>query len=342
MILMLSIVWVRTLITPDFHDGYHIVNLKKAFYPTAALNEQGSWEMDFSSMSAQSDDVADFMKYSDTWPGAYFKSRGSGAGANLLKELTVFQEKSPFFFTPPHCMKHGNTPFTSPIVGYVKSDSEIQADVIEQLSLLFSNQKEMIGMLGAIAQEGAGNDPDSESRMNLAIAKFIGMDFITQSILMDQGFDQTTAKQMAQALSNTDATDGKSQQSILKALGLGEEQANQVAALFRIQSEGLDLAALEQLNIIDTESLGASKTSAISYLLSVSNSDKDGAAGFDLAALYKMGIFDELPLTTKQRKSLNTYVAISSGNADEFDIEDSFFEDIGLSSEQAQKLATAF
>jgi hypothetical protein len=103
-LLMLSIVWVRTMITPDFLDSYDISKMKKAFYPTSQLTEQGEWEMNFNTMSAQSDDVADFMKYSDVWPGAYFRSRGSGAGGNLLKELTVFQQKSPFFFAPPHCI----------------------------------------------------------------------------------------------------------------------------------------------------------------------------------------------------------------------------------------------
>ena len=89
-LLMLSIVWVRSMITPDFLDSYDISSMKKSFYPTAKLNGEGNWETDFNSMSSQSDDVADFMKYSGVWPGAYFKSRGSGAGANLLKELTVF------------------------------------------------------------------------------------------------------------------------------------------------------------------------------------------------------------------------------------------------------------
>lgn len=138
-LLMLSIVWVRTMITPDYLDSYDISSMKKAFYPTSQLNEQGEWEMNFNTMSAQSDDVADFMKYSDVWPGAYFRSRGAGAGANLLKELTVFQQKSPFFFAPPHCIQRDKMPYSSPIIGYVQSDSQIQADVIDQLSLLFEN-----------------------------------------------------------------------------------------------------------------------------------------------------------------------------------------------------------
>jgi hypothetical protein len=123
MFLMLSIVWIRTLITPDYLDSYDISNLKKAFYPTSKLTEQGDWKIDFNTMSSQSDDVADFMKYSDVWPGAYFRSQGAGAGANLLKELTVFQEKSPFFFAPPHCIQRDKMPYSSPLIGYVNSDS---------------------------------------------------------------------------------------------------------------------------------------------------------------------------------------------------------------------------
>lgn len=134
MLLMLSVVWIRSLITPDYLDSYDISNLKKAFYPTSKLTESGDWKIDFNSMSSQSDDVADFMKYSDVWPGAYFRSQGAGAGANLLKELTVFQEKSPFFFAPPHCIQRGSMPYSSPLIGYVTSDNQIQNDVIEQLS----------------------------------------------------------------------------------------------------------------------------------------------------------------------------------------------------------------
>lgn len=59
--------------------------------------------------------------------------------------------------------------------------------------------------------------------MNLAIAKFIGIEFITKAILMDQGFDEVAASQMANALLNTDESGVKSQMSVLTALGLTED-----------------------------------------------------------------------------------------------------------------------
>jgi len=62
----------------------------------------------------------------------------------------------------------------------------------------------MLAMLGSIAAEGAAQDPEAEARMNLAIAKFIGIDFITKSILMDQGFDEVAAANMANALLNSE------------------------------------------------------------------------------------------------------------------------------------------
>ena len=232
-LLMLSIVWVRTMITPDYLDSYDISSLKKSFYPTAKLDDKGAWEMDFNSMSAQSDDQEAFMKYTGVWPGAYFKSRGSGLGSNLMKELTVFQEKSPLFFAPPHCIKRDGMPYSSPVIGYVKSDSQIQADVVDQLSLLFGKQSEMMAMLSAIAAEGANDDADAQSRMNLAISKFIGTDFIVKSILMDQGFDESVAGQMAKALTNPDQ-EGDAQTNVLQSLGLNEDEARQVATLFRI------------------------------------------------------------------------------------------------------------
>lgn len=69
--------------------------------------------------------------------------------------------------------------------------------------------------------------------MNQAITKFIGTDFIVKSILMDQGFDEPTAQQMATALTNP-SEEGSAQTNVLQALGLDEEQARQVATLFRI------------------------------------------------------------------------------------------------------------
>lgn len=168
--------------------------MKKSFYPTAKLDNKGAWEMDFNTMSAQSDEQAEFMKYTGTWPGAYFKSRGSGLGANLMKELTVFQEKSPLFFAPPHCIQRDGMPYSSPVIGYVKSDSQIQNDVVSQLSLLFEKQREMMAMLTSIAEEGANESDDAKARMNHAITKFIGTDFIVKSILMDQGFEEPVAQ----------------------------------------------------------------------------------------------------------------------------------------------------
>lgn len=234
MLLLLSVVWIRTLITPDYLDSYDISNLKKAFYPTSKLTDQGDWKIDFNTMSSQSDDVADFMKYSDVWPGAYFRSQGAGAGANLLKELTVFQEKSPFFFAPPHCIQRDKMPYSSPLIGYVNSDSQIQNDVIEQLSQLFGQQRDMLAMLGAIAAEGAGNEEGANARMNNAIAKFIGIEFITKAILMDQGFNEATAGKMATALVNPDKDAANSQMGILTSLGLDETQASTISGLFRI------------------------------------------------------------------------------------------------------------
>jgi predicted TIM-barrel enzyme len=64
----------------------------------------------------------------------------------------------------------------------------------------------MLAMLSAIAAEGAGNDEGADARMNNAIAKFIGIEFITKAILMDQGFNEPTAGKMANALVNTDAS----------------------------------------------------------------------------------------------------------------------------------------
>lgn len=92
----------------------------------------------------------------------------------------------------------------------------------------------MLAMLGSIAAEGAAQDPEAEARMNLAIAKFIGIDFITKSILMDQGFDEVAAAKMASALLNSEEGGEKTQISVLTSLGLSEEQAAQVSALFRI------------------------------------------------------------------------------------------------------------
>lgn len=92
----------------------------------------------------------------------------------------------------------------------------------------------MLAMLGSIAAEGAGNDPEAEARMNLAIAKFIGIDFITKAVLMDQGFDEVTAGKMADALLNGEEGGEQTQIGVLTSLGLSEEQAGQVSALFRI------------------------------------------------------------------------------------------------------------
>jgi hypothetical protein len=92
----------------------------------------------------------------------------------------------------------------------------------------------MLAMLSAIAAEGAGNAEGADARMNNAIAKFIGIEFITKAILMDQGFDEVTAGKMASALVNKDGTESNQQMSILTSLGLDETQANTISGLFRI------------------------------------------------------------------------------------------------------------
>ena len=81
----------------------------------------------------------------------------------------------------------------------------------------------MMAMLTAIAAEGADESPEANARMNAAITKFIGVNFITKAVLLDQGFDEPTATSMANALTNTEEGGEQSQTAVLEALGLTEK-----------------------------------------------------------------------------------------------------------------------
>jgi len=53
-----------------------------------------------------------------------------------------------FFFYPSHCYvnmngRRGATRFNSPVIGYVKTGSSIEEDVVEQLESLFKTQRQL-------------------------------------------------------------------------------------------------------------------------------------------------------------------------------------------------------
>jgi hypothetical protein len=102
------------------------------------------------------------------------------------------------------------------------------------------------------------------------------------------------------------------------------------------------LAALEEFGLLESGNLDATKKAAIQYVLSATKESTSSAPGFDLVALNKMGLFDSLPLSGTERTNLNTIIALSQGDVDDSLIQSSLFAELGLSSEQASKLAKAF
>lgn len=102
------------------------------------------------------------------------------------------------------------------------------------------------------------------------------------------------------------------------------------------------MAALEEFGLLESGNLDATKKAAIQYVLSATKESTSSAPGFDLVALNKMGLFDSLPLSGTERTNLNTIIALSQGDVDDSLIQSSLFAELGLSSEQASKLAKAF
>jgi hypothetical protein len=69
----------------------------------------------------------------------------TNTGTNTSKPTynPAMDAKAGFLFNPPHCLQQTAVGFNSPIIAYIKSDSQIQKDLVAQLTQVFSQQHQM-------------------------------------------------------------------------------------------------------------------------------------------------------------------------------------------------------
>ena len=66
---------------------------------------------------------------------------GVSTPANSTDYIPMLDEKGPFMFFPPHCVALPDAFIhESPIIGYIKSNSTIQAKLVQQLKAHVDNQ----------------------------------------------------------------------------------------------------------------------------------------------------------------------------------------------------------
>lgn len=67
----------------------------------------------------------------------YANYTNTGLNSDKPSYNPLLDPRGAFLFTPPHCLKQSSIGWTSPIIAYIKSDSQVQKDVVAQLTALF-------------------------------------------------------------------------------------------------------------------------------------------------------------------------------------------------------------
>lgn len=109
--LMMIIVWARSEVDVLMSPEIDIYQIKKPFFPTAYLQENGTWtDMNYE-VTKQGFDMIPFMEHNTYFPAVDIPSVGT-VYEPLIDPL------GPFYFFPPHCYERKNG-YSSPIVAYI-------------------------------------------------------------------------------------------------------------------------------------------------------------------------------------------------------------------------------
>lgn len=139
-LLMLLLVWIRTLIDIEISDPSDVYKDQYPLYPPVALNPtSGQWVLNQNSINSQNARLTDFLKYTN-----FADARPSTGQVD-----TTLDPRSPYNFIPPHCVRAMPTngrnasdgAFNQPLIAVVTEGNDIEQDLIDQLSVLFEAQK---------------------------------------------------------------------------------------------------------------------------------------------------------------------------------------------------------